>query len=115
MKNSKVMAMPTILEEELALIDLHVGDIIVQSSSGVVGLLVEKMNNYQNGFLGKDILGDLWFWRVAWLKNVDRNKDISQGPFLNPILEEEGLKMAIFIGNIEHYSSGKFDEVIDDT
>lgn len=93
----------TILEEELEEIVLHVGDIVIQRSSGFVGILVEKFCNHGSGLLGSDILGDLWFWRINWLKNVDRRVNMNTAVFLNPILEEEGFKMAILLGNIEHY------------
>ena len=56
-------------------------------------------------------MGDLWFWRIKWLKNVDRDVILDFKLFLNPVLEEEGLKMSIFLGNIEHYRNGSFSEV----
>jgi len=101
----------TILEEELEEIVLHVGDIVVQKATGFVGILVEKFQNRPSGIIGSNLLGDLFFWRIKWLKNINRKIDIAHAPFLNPILEEEGFKMAIFLGNIEHYSNKSFKEV----
>tara|TARA_R100000664_G_C2642368_1_gene66761 strand:- start:107 stop:409 length:303 start_codon:yes stop_codon:yes gene_type:complete len=98
--------MARIIQEELNEIKLSVGDIIVQYSSGFVGILVQRFRNtpsLQN--VDNRVLAELWFWRVQWLKNIDRGIDIQNAPFLNETLEEEGLKMAIFIGNIEHYNN----------
>ncbi len=103
----------SIIQEELEEIKLHVGDIIIQHSSGLIGILIEKFRNFPiGGESTEGIWADIWFWRVQWLKNVDRRVDISQAPFLNETLEEEGLKMSIFIGNIYHHSQsqGKFTE-----
>jgi len=98
----------TILQEELDTIEIHVGDIIIQRSTGFIGLLMERFLNYPPGYISVNRVGDLWFWRVVWLKNIDRNQNDMMTTFLNPILEEEGLKMSIFIGNVEHYSNGTF-------
>jgi hypothetical protein len=98
----------TILQEELDNIELHVGDIIIQRNTGFIGLLMERFCNYPPGYISIHTMGDMWFWRIGWLKNVDRNKNDMMTTFLNPILEEEGLKMSIFIGNIEHYSNTPF-------
>tara|TARA_Y100000034_G_C6869767_1_gene396884 strand:+ start:800 stop:1120 length:321 start_codon:yes stop_codon:yes gene_type:complete len=102
----------SIIQDELEEIELHVGDIIIQHSSGFMGILIEKFRNFPlGGELIEGIWSDIWFWRVQWLKNIDRRIDMSQAPFLNETLEEEGLKMSIFIGNIYHYSHGKFTEI----
>jgi len=57
----------------------------------------------------------MFFWKVNWIKNVDRTKPMFATTFLNSLLEEEGLRMAIFLGNIEHYKhthpKGKIHDV----
>ena len=92
----------SILEEELAAISLSVGNVIVQKSSGFVGILVERYNNdsYHN-----TLFEDLYFWRVTWLKNVNKRISEEMTPFLNSTIEEEGLKMSIFLGSTELYTN----------
>ena len=100
-----------IIQEELDAIKLRVGDIIVQYSSGYVGILIERFRNIPiNKKAQNHIFEDIWFWRVKWLKNIDRSVRMTHAPFLNETLEEEGLKMAIFIGNIEHYHNSHTQE-----
>ena len=60
-----------IIQEELDAIKLRVGDIIVQYSSGYVGILIERFRNIPiNQKSQNHIFEDIWFWRVKWLKNI---------------------------------------------
>ena len=96
----------TILREELDSIKLCAGDLTIQRNTGFIGMLLEHFCNPSAGYFESSVIGNIWFWRISWLKNIDRNKKDIRGVFLNPTLEEEGLKMSIFIGNVEHYSKG---------
>tara|TARA_B100001123_G_scaffold74689_3_gene84188 strand:+ start:7708 stop:8028 length:321 start_codon:yes stop_codon:yes gene_type:complete len=104
----------TILEEELKRIQLHVGDIVIQRSTGYVGILMEKFQKFPPGYIAVDVMEDIYFWRIEWLKNITRNHSTLQKIFLNPVLEEEGLKMSIMLGNIEHYPNESFKEDYDE-
>lgn len=92
----------TILEEELAAISVSVGDVIVQKSTGFVGILVERYNNDK---YSDTLFEDLYFWRVTWLKNINKRINDEMTPFLNSTIEEEGLKMSIFLGSTELYKN----------
>ena len=93
------------LEDELADIVMRVGDIIIQTSSGDIGILIEKSRNYPSAYTPPHHDSDIYFWKVNWIKNVDRKKIKTPTMFLNSLLEEEGLRMAIFLGNVEHYKN----------
>lgn len=102
-----------ILSEELKQIKLHAGDIIIQRESGFVGLLIEKFRDFPRkyAYLNSE---DISFWKIEWIKNIDRKIDIIQSVFLDPILEEEGLRTSILIGTIEHYPNQPFMEIDDE-
>tara|TARA_Y100000034_G_C6714407_1_gene315712 strand:- start:208 stop:525 length:318 start_codon:yes stop_codon:yes gene_type:complete len=103
----------TILPEELKQIKLHAGDIIIQRESGFVGLLIEKFRNFPRGYLYLNS-EDISFWKVEWIKNIDRHIDMRQSVYLDPLLEEEGLKTSILVGTVEHYPNQSFMEIDDE-
>tara|TARA_R110000824_G_scaffold135797_2_gene299250 strand:+ start:1306 stop:1599 length:294 start_codon:yes stop_codon:yes gene_type:complete len=94
----------TVLEEELNSISLSVGNVVIQKNTGFVGILVERYNNdkYEN-----TLFEDLYFWRVTWLRNVSKRISDEMTPFLNSVIEEEGLKMSILLGSTELHTNTK--------
>lgn len=88
------------LQDALKSVIIRIGDLIVDESTGFVGILVRRERRI-------DMLADdLFFWHVKWIKNVSRHKrDPRNTPALD-ILEEEGLRLSIAVGMITKYSIG---------
>ena len=88
------------LQSALESVIIRVGDLIVDETTGFVGILLRRERRIDM------MADDLYFWHVKWIKNVDRFKeDPRNAPALN-ILEEEGLKLSIAVGMITKYSIG---------
>ena len=87
---------PRILENELKCIEFNPGDIIIETSTGCIGFLVEKIRRI-------DIVDDdIYFWKVFW-------SDTSLVPNFRyllqfPNLEEQYLKTCIVLDIIRWYS-----------
>ena len=86
------------LHKALEAVILKIGDLIVDETTGYVGILVRRERRI-------DIFADdLYFWHINWIKNVDRHgEDPRNVPALD-LLEEEGLKLSIAVGMITKYS-----------
>jgi DNA-binding GntR family transcriptional regulator len=81
------------LDEELANLNLTVGDVLIEVASGSVGFLIERVRRV-------DIVeDDIYFWEVAWV-----NKEAAEESLYSHILEEEHLKLSIFLGIIKWQS-----------
>ena len=87
---------PNTLRDYVKDITLNVGDMIVDTVSGQVGLLLASDRRIS---MTDD---DLYFWHVKWSDSpaIDVTKVI------NPIwMEEEGLKLSILVGFYDLHSS----------
>jgi hypothetical protein len=81
---------PTSLRDYTKDVSLNAGDMIIDSVSGQIGLLLEYNRRIS---ITSD---DVYFWNVKW-----SNNDHTQKPeeVINPIwIEEEGLKLSILVG-----------------
>ena len=81
---------PTSLRDYTKDVSLNAGDMIIDSVSGQIGLLLEYDRRIS---MTSD---DVYFWNVKW-----SNNDHTQKPaeVINPIwMEEEGLKLSILVG-----------------
>ncbi len=78
-------------------VTLKVGDMIVDTVTGQVGLLTE----FERRISMTD--DDVYFWSVKW----SRNKTIDKPTLIvNPIwIEQEGLKLSILVGFYNLHSS----------
>ena len=86
------------LQKAMESVILSVGDLIVDETTGYVGILVHRERRIDL------LLDDLFFWHVEWIKNIDRRKEDPRNvPAIN-YLEEEGLKLSIAVGMITKYS-----------
>ena len=84
-------------------IDLHPGDIVIESSTGCVGFLVKRLRHIDM------ILDDIYFWHITW-------SDPAQIPNFNLFsqsdhLEEMYLKNMIITGIIiwQSINGGTFE------
>ena len=84
------------LEEELESIELSVGDVIIESSTGNVGFLIKCERRIDM------IQDDMYFWHVKWSDEglVPEFKSFSQFR----ILEEDYLKISIILDIIKWQS-----------
>ena len=84
------------LQQELEEIILNVGDIIIDTRSNFVGILLSC------DFRDDDIFGGMHFWHVKWSKNPkeDDGKTIFDRALGN-FLEEDGMKLSIMMGILE--------------
>lgn len=85
-----------VLDEELRSIELSIGDIIIESSSGDIGFLVKRTRRID---IARD---DMYFWEVRWA-NDELESNLHPFPQFR-ILEEEGLKISIILGIIKWQS-----------
>jgi hypothetical protein len=83
------------LEEEFGSIDLAVGDIIIDPLSGEVGVLLERVHRIDMA------LDDMYFWKIKWNVTESKMKETN----LSRLLEEDYLKMSIFLGIIKWQST----------
>ena len=82
---------------------LKSGDLIVDETTGFVGILIRKERRI-------DMFDDdIYFWEVKWIKNVSREHDPTEVPHSN-ILEEEGLKLSIIVEMISLYPAEKGEQ-----
>lgn len=87
-----------VLQDELDNVILKVGDIIVDTSSGYVGILFKRERKIDM------FLDDLYFWHIKWIKNIDwRAEDPTNVPLSNYV-EEEGMKLSIVAGMLTWHS-----------
>ena len=87
------------LQDELNSVILNVGDLIVDESTGYVGLLVRRERKVDI------IYDDLFFWHIKWVKNVNRYTPESEY-HMSEIIEEEGMKLSIVVGMLTLYPAG---------
>lgn len=77
------------LKEYVDLINLNIGDIIVDTDSGDIGILTKKNRHIDM------VVDDIFTWNIKWsggkLERVD-------------VLEEEGIKLSIVIGTYDWHS-----------
>jgi len=84
------------LQEELEAIILNVGDIIVDTRSKFVGILLSCE------FRDDNIFGGMHFWHVKWSKNTEvEDPNVIFNKFLGDFLEEDGMKLSIMMGILE--------------
>jgi hypothetical protein len=83
------------IREEVATINLSIGDIIIDKASGDIGVLLERVHRIDMA------LDDMYFWKVRWSGVIEGNdsRDLSN------FLEEDYLKMSIFLGIIKWQST----------
>ena len=71
-------------------VSLNIGDLIIDSVSGQIGLLLECDRRISA------TSDDVYFWNVKWSNDGHTQKPIE---VINPIwMEEEGLKLSILVG-----------------
>ena len=81
---------PNSLRDYTKDVSLNVGDMIIDSVSGQIGLLLECDRRIS---ITSD---DVYFWNVKWSNDVSTKEPIE---VINPIwMEEEGLKLSILVG-----------------
>ena len=71
------------LKEYTDLINLNIGDIIVDTDSGDIGILTKKNRHIDM------VVDDIFIWHIKWSGGDSERVDI---------IEEEGLKLSIVIG-----------------
>ena len=76
------------LEEEFGSIDLSIGDMVIESSTGDIGVLMERVHRIDMA------LDDMYFWKIRWTSSSSDPIASALGNFL----EEDYLKMSIFLG-----------------
>ncbi len=80
------------LTEELESIILNVGDIIIDTRTNFVGILL------QEEFRDDDVFGGMTFWHVKWSRKQDDEMSIIFNKVLGSVLEEDGIKLSIMMG-----------------
>ena len=86
------------LQIQLDSVILSIGDIIIDTDQGYVGVLLARERKIDM------FLDDVYFWTIKWFKNIDWTaKDPTNLP-LSHYIEEEGLKLSIVAGMIEWHS-----------
>tara|TARA_B100000131_G_C17856447_1_gene508158 strand:- start:281 stop:574 length:294 start_codon:yes stop_codon:yes gene_type:complete len=89
------------LQTELESVILSVGDLIVDETTGFVGLLIKRERRIDM------IYDDMFFWHIKWIKNIDRRgEDPTTVPLTN-LIEEEGMKLSIVVGMLTLYQASK--------
>jgi hypothetical protein len=83
------------IEEEVGAITLSVGDMIIDNASSDVGVLIERVHRIDMA------LDDMYFWKIRWTSLADGEDE----RYLNNFLEEDYLKMSIFLGIIKWQST----------
>ena len=89
------------LQEELENVILCIGDLIVDESTGFVGLLVKRERRIDM------IYDDLFFWHVKWIKNINRHGEDPTNLPISNIIEEEGMKLSIVVGMLTLYPANR--------
>jgi|TARA_R100001163_G_scaffold65838_1_gene65553 hypothetical protein len=77
------------LKEYIDLINLNIGDIIVDTDSGDIGILTKKDRHIDM------VVDDIFIWHIKWSGGDSERVDI---------IEEEGLKLSIVIGTYDWHS-----------
>lgn len=85
------------LQEELESVILNIGDLIVDETTGFVGLLVKRERRIDM------IYDDLFFWHIRWIKNINRGGEDPTNLPISNIIEEEGMKLSIVVGMLTLY------------
>ena len=84
------------LQNKAECVILSIGDIIVDSIGGHIGILTKKSRHI-------DIIeDDIYVWEVKWINNVV--KQYYEHVPVNTLLEEESLKCSIVLGTYEWHS-----------
>ena len=79
------------LKEHIDLINLNIGDIIVDTDSGDIGILTKKSRHIDM------VVDDIFIWNIKWSGGASESERVD-------ILEEEGLKLSIVIGAYDWHS-----------
>lgn len=89
------------IRDEMSSIELSIGDIIIDKNSGDVGVLMERVHRIDMA------LDDMYFWKIRW-NATSESTDLRD---LSNFLEEDYLKMSIFLGIIiwQSKSGGTFE------
>jgi len=85
-----------ILRAETSRVILSIGDIIVDTTGGQIGILTERRRYIDM------VEDDIFIWEVKWINNKAKDNYV-EAP-VSPIMEEEGLKLSIVIG-VYHWQS----------
>ena len=88
------------LQNELDIIELSRGDVIIETTTGNVGVLLKKDRRID---IQED---DIYFWKIKWNNSNDIIEDHSYDFF-----EEEHLKLSIILGIMkwQSVSGGTFE------
>ena len=79
-----------ILLAETNRVILSIGDIIVDTTGGQIGILIERKRYIDM------VEDDIYMWEVKWINKLSKDNYIDAP--VPPIMEEEGLKLSIVIG-----------------
>ena len=92
------------------------GDLIVDRKSKEVGILVKKSRIVHTELIlnTSDTLIEgvsNWGWEILWIKkDIPQTEEISPFQSVDRVLTEEGMRMSIFAGYLEHFPAGKDNE-----
>ena len=78
------------LKEDINLINLNIGDIIVDTDNGDIGILTKKNRHIDM------VVDDIFVWNIKWSGNDDKER--------LDFIEEEGLKLSIVVGAYDWHS-----------
>lgn len=78
------------LKEHIDLINLNIGDIIVDTDNGDIGILTKKNRHIDM------VVDDIFIWNIKWSGNDDKER--------LDFIEEEGLKLSIVVGAYDWHS-----------
>ena len=72
------------------MINLNIGDIIVDTDNGDIGILTKKNRHIDM------VVDDIFIWNIKWSGNDDKER--------LDFIEEEGLKLSIVVGAYDWHS-----------
>ena len=78
------------LKEHIDLINLNIGDIIVDTDNGDIGILTKKNRHIDM------VVDDIFIWNIKWSSNGEKER--------LDFMEEEGLKLSIVVGAYDWHS-----------
>jgi hypothetical protein len=78
------------LKEHIDLINLNIGDIIVDTDNGDIGILTKKNRHIDM------VVDDIFIWNIKWSGNGEKER--------LDFIEEEGLKLSIVVGAYDWHS-----------
>ena len=79
-----------LLKDRINLINLNIGDIIVDTDNGDIGILTKKNRHIDM------VVDDIFIWNIKWSGNDDNER--------LDFMEEEGLKLSIVAGTYDWHS-----------